>query len=118
MNLDRRRFLQHLGYLSASIGALSFPARRSHAMTYNDFLPTPPPVSGSVDRVIVIGAGFAGLTVANALTNAGVPNLVLEARNRTGGRMSTESIGGSPIDVGAAWIHGPRRSPSAATQDS
>ncbi len=118
MTINRRRFLQHLGFLSASIGATALPARPSRAMTYDDFLPTPPPVSGSVDRVIVIGAGFAGLTVANALSQAGVPNLILEARTRTGGRISTESIGGSSIDVGAAWIHGPIGNPVAqfATQ--
>ena len=41
-------------------------------------------VAGPVGRVLVVGAGIAGLTVANALTHAGVECLVLEARDRIG----------------------------------
>ncbi|MBG0814606.1 NAD(P)/FAD-dependent oxidoreductase [Planomonospora sp. ID82291] len=73
----------------------------------------PPPggVVGEVTRVIVIGAGLAGLAAANALASAGVEVLVLEARDRLGGRIRTAEIGGSDIDLGAAWIHDPRGNP-------
>ncbi|WP_141704384.1 FAD-dependent oxidoreductase, partial [Planobispora rosea] len=37
--------------------------------------------------------------------------LVLEARDRLGGRIRTAEIGGSDIDLGAAWIHDPRGNP-------
>jgi NADPH-dependent 2,4-dienoyl-CoA reductase/sulfur reductase-like enzyme len=37
----------------------------------------------AADRVIVIGAGVAGLTIGNALTTAGVDTVVLEARDRS-----------------------------------
>jgi polyamine oxidase len=53
-------------------------------------------VAGPVGRVLVIGAGIAGLTAANALTHAGVECVVLEARDRTGGRLHTADLGGLP----------------------
>lgn len=68
-------------------------------------------LTGEVDSVIVVGAGAAGLTAANALTGAGVPTVVLEARDRTGGRIHTVDFGTAPIDLGASWIHNPRDNP-------
>ena len=56
--------------------------------------------------VIVIGAGLAGLGAARALTDAGVQVVVLEARDRIGGRVHTDMSLGVPIDLGASWIHG------------
>src|ERR1700712_2011141 len=67
-----------------------------------------------VERVIVVGAGIAGLTVANALTRSGVECVVLEARERTGGRLHTVDLGGSLVDLGASWIHHPDGNPLAA----
>lgn len=70
-----------------------------------------------VDRVIVVGAGIAGLTVANALTHAGVEVVVLEARERIGGRLHTVDLGGSPVDLGGAWIHTPDGNPMSTLAD-
>ena len=59
----------------------------------------------SVD-VAIIGAGAAGLGAANALKNSGLSILVLEARDRVGGRAHT--IMASPdvtFDVGCGWLH-------------
>ena len=56
-------------------------------------------MTGPVERVLVVGAGIAGLCVANALTNAGVSCLVLEARDRFGGRLHTVDRG---RDTGSA----------------
>jgi len=117
--LDRRHFLQRLGLLSAAAGTLSVPrTARSMPQAYTDNLAIPAPATGNPTRVIVVGAGFAGLTVANALTNANISVTVLEARNRMGGRMDTQMVGGVPVDLGAAWIHGPINNPVAqlATQ--
>ncbi|MBG0826457.1 FAD-dependent oxidoreductase [Planomonospora sp. ID67723] len=68
-------------------------------------------VVGDVTRVIVIGAGLAGLAAANALASAGVEVLVLEARDRLGGRIRTVETGGADVDLGAAWIHNPQGNP-------
>jgi monoamine oxidase len=59
----------------------------------------------SVD-VAIIGAGAAGLGAANALKNSGLSVIVLEARDRLGGRSHT--IMASPdvtFDVGCGWLH-------------
>ena len=59
-------------------------------------------------RVIVVGAGIAGLGVAHALTDRGYEVVVLEARNRLGGRCYTKD----GLDLGAHWIHGTEGNPT------
>lgn len=54
--------------------------------------------------VIVIGAGFAGLAAARRLVTAGFRPLVLEARDRVGGRVFTEVHEGVPLDLGGQWL--------------
>jgi monoamine oxidase len=54
--------------------------------------------------VIVVGAGFAGLNAARALRPKGQRVLVLEARERVGGRVCTEQLGGATIDLGGQWL--------------
>src|SRR5690242_85469 len=63
--------------------------------------------------VIVIGAGIAGLAAARALTNLGLKPVILEARDRIGGRIWTTSLDCEPIDLGASWIHGKLGNPIA-----
>ncbi len=67
----------------------------------------------AADRVIVIGAGAAGLTVANALTTAGRETVVLEGRDRIGGRIWSADVDGVPVDLGGMWLHGTRGNPAA-----
>jgi monoamine oxidase len=59
-------------------------------------------------QVIVIGAGAAGLAAAATLAGAGVETLVLEARDRIGGRVHTHHEPGleAPIELGAEFVHG------------
>jgi polyamine oxidase len=64
-----------------------------------------------LERVLVVGAGIAGLTVGNALTAAGVDCLVLEARDRIGGRLHTVDLAGAPVDLCGSWIHHPLGNP-------
>ncbi|WEK59537.1 MAG: NAD(P)/FAD-dependent oxidoreductase [Candidatus Microbacterium colombiense] len=60
---------------------------------------------------IVIGAGMSGTTAARMLADAGQRVVVLEARDRIGGRMHTDRAAGFPVDRGASWIHGIDGSP-------
>ncbi len=55
-------------------------------------------------QVIVIGAGLSGLRAATRLHAAGVDVVVLEARDRVGGRTLTEVIDGVAYDRGAQWV--------------
>lgn len=73
--------------------------------------PSPPP--GGLDAdVIVIGAGIAGLAAARTILDAGRSCLVLEARDRIGGRIWTSSAWPDvPVDLGASWIHGTEGNP-------
>jgi monoamine oxidase len=56
--------------------------------------------------VIVIGAGAAGLTVTRDVTAAGMHVLLLEARDRLGGRIWTHHAADTPIELGAEFVHG------------
>jgi monoamine oxidase len=57
-------------------------------------------------EVLIIGAGVAGLTAARDLTAAGARVLVLEARDRLGGRVLTHHTPDGPVELGAEFVHG------------
>src|SRR6185295_14317205 len=55
--------------------------------------------------VCIVGAGYAGLTAALRVVQAGRSVVVLEARDRVGGRVWTDRLpDGTPIDRGGAWL--------------
>lgn len=69
-------------------------------------------------RVVVIGSGLSGLAAARELQRNGADVLVLEARDRVGGRVCTSSKWrGMPLDMGASWIHGQRGNPLTRLAD-
>src|SRR5258708_1348482 len=59
------------------------------------------------EKIIVIGAGIAGLAAAGALRDKGYDVTVLEARKRSGGRILTQYC----VDMGAHWIYGTEGNP-------
>ena len=67
---------------------------------------------------VVIGAGVAGLTAARLLARAGRRVVMLEARERVGGRVWTDRGDGLVTDLGASWIHGVTGSPVAAAAEA
>ena len=67
-------------------------------------LSLPISLPSSID-VAVIGAGSAGLSAARRLARAGVAVVVLEARDRIGGRAFTATHEGMPMDLGCGWLH-------------
>ena len=91
--ISRRRFLK--ASLAAG-AALMLPQRQTTAQSI------------SRPRVFIIGAGFAGLSCAYQLHRAGADVLVLEARNRLGGRVLTlgNVIPGQLIEGGAELVGG------------
>src|SRR5690349_10872071 len=54
--------------------------------------------------VIIVGAGFAGLSAARELTRLGRDVVVVEGRDRVGGRSYTGEVGGVPVDLGATFV--------------
>ena len=61
--------------------------------------------------VIIIGAGVAGLSAAQALSQAGKRVIVLEARSRIGGRLYTRhDIADIPVELGGELVHGTQAS--------
>ncbi len=67
--------------------------------------------------VIIIGAGIAGLSAAKILKKNGLSVIVVEARERLGGRIWTNNALGLPLDLGASWIHGVNNNPIKALAD-
>ncbi|GAA2058580.1 flavin monoamine oxidase family protein [Williamsia deligens] len=67
---------------------------------------------------VVIGAGVSGLAAARLLSQHGRDVVVLEARDRVGGRVVTDRSDGRVTDLGASWIHGVDGCPVAAAADA
>ena len=92
-HVDRRTFLSGAALIGAGFalpGCTSLPPR------------------GAPD-VVVLGAGMAGLTAAHSLHRAGLDVIVLEARERVGGRIHTlADPAPHGVEIGAQMIHGSR----------
>lgn len=116
--LTRRRLLKYAGLGAAGLAFArpgfepGTPAADFGPQLYDDGSDRiPGGVKGDPGRVIIVGAGFAGLAAAKALSNAGVPCVLLEGRARPGGRADTRQVGGTAVDLGASWIHEPEGNP-------
>ncbi|XP_061627753.1 spermine oxidase isoform X2 [Phyllopteryx taeniolatus] len=63
-------------------------------------------------RIVVIGAGLAGLAAAKVLLKRGFTDVtVLEALDRVGGRVQSVKHGETALELGATWIHGGKGNP-------
>ncbi|WP_165346750.1 flavin monoamine oxidase family protein [Gottfriedia acidiceleris] len=60
--------------------------------------------NGSYD-VIIVGAGFAGITASRELSYRGFKTLILEGRDRIGGRTWTDTRLGVDLELGGTWVH-------------
>jgi monoamine oxidase len=103
--LTRANFLR---LLFATTAATTFPLISCQEETESNN--NNPPSSQEVD-VIVIGAGMAGIMAASELTKQGLKVLILEGRNRIGGRIWTDNRWDVSLDLGAAWIQGSKGNP-------
>ncbi|KAI5478713.1 hypothetical protein MNV49_004638 [Pseudohyphozyma bogoriensis] len=63
------------------------------------------PKSSSKYDTIVIGAGYAGLIAARDLAISGQSVLLIEARDRIGGRTWTSQENGTTFEMGGTWVH-------------
>lgn len=104
--MSKREFLRLLGFVlfgsSANAGGVS---NDGNAMSGNQ-------------RTLVLGAGLAGLAAARELRRHGHEVVVLEARDRIGGRIWTsDQWPDVPLDLGASWIHGVNGNPMTALAD-
>ena len=102
-NLNRRKFLKS----AATIGATTVVAAGTALSTTANAHDAKPSSSNSEFDydVVVIGGGYAGVTAARDAKKNGQSVLVLEARNRLGGRTFASELDGDPVELGGLWVH-------------
>lgn len=79
------------------------------ASNNNSQLPEPnnPSAPPTVEKIVIIGAGAAGIAAASELQSPNKEVVILEARDRIGGRVwSDRRKDNRSVDLGGAWIHG------------
>jgi monoamine oxidase len=118
-SLTRRRFLGTgaAAGAGAMLGAApaAEAAKRKHHKKKRRPVPKKRPRSADV---IVVGAGFAGLTAARQLVKAGHSVLVVEARDRVGGRVWNHELGGGDISERGGTFVGPTQGHVLALADA
>lgn len=102
--VSRRKFLRNAGVMGAA-GAVAAVVPESNGMAMADESQQASRRSDCDYDVIVIGGGFAGVTAARDSMKNGYKTLVLEARNRLGGRTFSSEFSGHKIELGGTWIH-------------
>lgn len=104
--VDRRAFMRRAG--AASAGAVAAGASLASAATAAAAAPAAPGrarAAGVDHDVIVLGGGFAGVTAARDCVKNGYQTLLIEARDRLGGRTWTKAFAGHQVEMGGTWVH-------------
>ncbi|WP_210484686.1 flavin monoamine oxidase family protein [Microvirga antarctica] len=87
------------------------PMTRRTALAAMASLATIRPSRASDVDVLIVGAGAAGLAAAKRLRASGFSFMVIESRDRVGGRAHTDTSLGTPFDAGAHYVHWAERNP-------
>jgi monoamine oxidase len=104
--MDRREVLRFLALVLLGSGTSAYGAGRDRGGR----------IPGR--QILIIGAGLAGLAAARELGQYGYESVVLEARDRIGGRVCTSNQWPDlPLDLGATWIHGMNGNPITTIAD-
>ncbi len=106
-DLSRRKLLK----ATAALGTLPFAAACGSSSPISSAQASSGDAQGTFDtQVVVVGAGIAGLTAARRLVAAGIDALVVEARDRVGGRTlnysvtAPQALPGTIVEVGGQWV--------------
>lgn len=92
--MHRRSFIEKMGLLGLGLPAIS------SCQSLNQQTESP------INKVIIVGAGAAGLTAGHLLTQSGIEVQILEASSSIGGRMKrTLDFADFPVPLGAEWLH-------------
>ncbi|MEM7568558.1 MAG: FAD-dependent oxidoreductase [Pseudomonadota bacterium] len=116
---DRRRLAKPIDDTLFFAGEACHPKYNStvHAAYESGIIAADQLLSTNKQRIAVVGAGMSGLAAAHKVAQAGREVSVFEARDRIGGRVWTSNALGTPLDLGASWIHGIKKNPLTALSD-
>lgn len=99
--VSRRKFLHGAGVGAVAVAGCGVGVMASATAAPESTCKT----AGCDYDVVVIGGGFAGVTAARDSRKNGYKTLLLEARNRLGGRTFTSEFDGHKVEMGGTWIH-------------